>query len=455
MPLGWVLGGLLSGWLSGCSYGPTLPQRPYELPNEEPGAADVPDLEAVREFSGSEADNSTFEWPSIYRPDGTNSVPNKVPVLWDAGGPPLLWQTDIGTGYGSPVLAEDCVVFNHRQGDHENLVCLELSSGLTRWTHRYFTDATCDFEYSDGPYSTPIIDIQRGRVYNAGGQHQFCCVDLVTGDLVWQRDLAEEFRVEPNIFPAGASPRLDGNQLVYNLGGRDDEAGIICLDVADGTTRWTTGNFEAGYCTPVIFEQHGQRFAIVVTKQCIVCLDPDTGKIDWDFEHYSRAPMSFNAVSPIVHNDRVIVVTGPGPGAVCVRILPDRSRELVWKDRRVIDCQYNGLMLAGGWLFGFTSAGQGGAEFRCVNPTTGELRWRYHSLLRRGQGLIAGDTAILLGERGHLASLHITGDEPKVISFTQAPLMAEPCYCSPVTNGRVLVLKDEQRLAVFDLNTDR
>jgi len=43
-----------------------------------------------------------------------------------------------------------------------------------------------------------------------------------------------------------------------------------------------------------------QRFAFVMTAIGLVCLNPDTGEVDWEIDHYSRAPMSYNSVSPMV-----------------------------------------------------------------------------------------------------------------------------------------------------------
>ena len=113
-------------------------------------------------------------------------------------------------------------------------------------------------------------------------------------------------------------------------------------------------------------------------------------------------------------------------------------------------------MLADGQVYGFTAAGQGGAELRCIDILSGELRWKYNSVLRRGQGIVIGNTIVAIGEKGHLAAVSRTEfsstGEPSVLAFTKDPLMSEPCYCTPAFDGRRLYLKDEQRLACFELD---
>ena len=142
-------------------------------------------------------------------------------------------------------------------------------------------------------------------------------------------------------------------------------------------------------------------------------------------------------------------------GVVSLQIHPDSTQKLDWRQRRVLDSQYNTLLLAEDHLYSFTSAGQNGAEFRCVDLRDGTLAWKYNSVLKRGMGLATDRAFILLGERGHLASLERRVDEPRVISFTEKPLMQEPCYCSPAVYENTLILKDETRVAAFDLGSTK
>ncbi len=444
---GIVLGTLLASTL-GCST--RTAETSYELPLVEPDTSDTADPSALAMFSGTfSSTDSVDDWPALFGPLRTSHTDTSVNATWPSSGPKLLWEVEMGTGYGSPVVAEGRVIVNHRVGDEEIIQCHLVSNGELVWQHRYETTATCDVEYSDGPYSTPVIDVDDRQVFQVGGQGQFYCLDFDDGHVVWRRDLHGDYEVEEGLFPVGASPAVDGDQLIFNIGAGARNAGVIAMEKDTGKTLWEATTHGAGYCSPFVTTIHDQRFVFVITDKGLVSLNPDTGSVDWEFEHRSKAPMSYNAVSPLVYNDKVLAVTGPGPGAICVQVMPERSYQVAWKDRRVIDCQYNTLMLHKGLVYSFTSAGQGGAEFRCVEFETGKLRWRYHSILRRGQGLIAGEALLLLGERGHLASLLCDGEEARVLSFTKEPIMSEPCYGAPAVSGTRLFLKDEVRLAAF------
>lgn len=429
----------------------------YELPMVEPATADTANKEALNEYQIAQGrldkveSTETADWPQLFGPERTSvASANGLHLSWGDEGPQELWSIDIGTGYGSPVVAGDQVVFNHRDGDEEIVQCCSVLDGAPRWVHRYPTTFQCDYEYSNGPYSTPLI--HDGRVYTVGGQGQLHCLDLESGEVVWSRDLHADYEMEDDVFPVGASPLIADGRLIFNIGAVDKKAGIIALDPGTGSELWRSTDLGAAYCSPYAATIHGNDFLFVITDRGLVSLDPVDGKMDWIQEHYSRSPLSYNAVSPLVVDDMVLLVTGPGPGAVCVQIQPDRSRKERWRNRRVLDSQFNSLILNGTSVIGFTAAGQGGAELRCVDIASGELRWKYHSVLRRGQGLIAGKALVLLGERGHLAAILAGEREPKVLSFTKEPLMKEPCYCAPAIAGGRLFLKDETRLACFDLS---
>ena len=445
---------LLLALMAGCDSKQESPTDSLEISSVEPTTVDESDQEAIDRFQSSQEqiaiDQRAASWPQLFGADRTSVAPSQpVNLNWGSQAPPEKWSIAIGTGYGSPVVHDESVVFNHRIDDEEIVQCVSAVDGSSIWTHKYSTTFQGDSEYSNGPYSTPLI--HQGRVYSYGGQGRLFCLGLQNGDVIWERKLHEEFEVEPEMFPAGATPIIVANKLILNVGGLSDDSGIVALNIEDGKTVWSANNQKAGYCSPIATTIDGQDYLFVYTNESLVSLHPDTGAVDWVVDHYGRAPMSYNAVSPLVSGNKVLVVTGPGPGALCLKIYQDRTQEELWKNRRVLDSQYNTLMLHQDKVIGFTAGGQGGAEMRCIDFKTGDLVWKYHSVLRRGQALMVDGAIIALGERGHLAALLTRDDGVDVLSFTSNPVMSEPCYCAPALANSHLFLKDEERIACFDL----
>ena len=112
--------------------------------------------------------------------------------------PPLIWEFTKGTGYASPAIAGDRLVFLHRVGDEEIVECLHAETGATNWRFRYPTDFDDRYGYNNGPRSSPVIDA--ARAYTMGAQGQLHCLDLETGKLVWKRELQKEYRVVQDFF---------------------------------------------------------------------------------------------------------------------------------------------------------------------------------------------------------------------------------------------------------------
>ena len=413
----------------------------------------------VRQAASDDGDSqtrlpTTCDWPALFGSNRFSTTDVALDPWWPGEGPELVWETESGTGYGSPVSAQGRVVFNFRRDDNEYVRCHRADDGQLIWEHAYPTTAVCDFEYSNGPYSTPIIDVASGRVYNVGGQAQFQCLDFETGELIWERRLHEEYAVTADIFPVGASPILDRQstlplgQLIFNLGAEDAGAGILSLDCRDGKTLWTATDQGVSYGTPMMAVIHEQRFAFVLTAQGLVSLDPDSGKVDWSFPFRRTGDLTRNATSPLVTGDRVLLVAS-GPGAASLQVQPDRSFKKLWHHRRSLNSQYNTLILKDNAVYSFTSGGQGGADFCCLEIDSGKITWRYHSALKRGMGLATANRFVLFGEQGHLAALEASPEKPKLVAFTNQPLMQAPCYCSPALCNDLVVLKDEHRVAAF------
>ncbi len=176
----------------------------------------------AKEVSGTSA-----AWPRLLGPERSGvSWATGIRRDWLADGPTIEWETPVGSGYGSPVVAENRVVLLDRQGSEERIVCLDALSGDLLWEVRYATTYKDPYDhYSEGPYSTPVID--GPMVYSVGAQGQMYCVRLATGEVVWNRSLHEEYDVQTGNFPVAASPWIEDDLLIFNLGAQSEKPGSL------------------------------------------------------------------------------------------------------------------------------------------------------------------------------------------------------------------------------------
>ena len=101
-------------------------------------------------------DAVTHDWTAFLGP--THNAISTETKLSRTLPPPLVWEFTKGTGYASPAIAGERLVFLHRVGDEEIVECLHAETGATHWQFRYPTDFEDRYGYNNGPRSSPVID---------------------------------------------------------------------------------------------------------------------------------------------------------------------------------------------------------------------------------------------------------------------------------------------------------
>jgi outer membrane protein assembly factor BamB len=395
-------------------------------------------------------------WPNLFGPTHDSvSLEANIRTQWPAGGPPLKWRREVGTGYSAPICWDDRLIVFQRIADEELVECCDAESGAPQWRNAWPAGfrwspayASSSPEYSNGPYSTPVID--EARVYAWGGGGRLQCLDAATGERLWHRSLNDEYQATlEGFFPVAASPLLEGDRLILNVGGKESAAGIVALDARTGQTLWTATADGAGHATPVAATIHSRRYVFVFTADGLVSLDPADGRVCWSIPFRARNRDVVNATSPIVYGD-IVFVSGYQLGNLCVRVLPDGSYQELWRDkRRNLDSQYNNLLCLDGYVYGFSALDR---SFRCLELTTGSVRWKWDSDIGRGASLAAGGRILVLGEHGHLGAIEVDPHEARPVCITgQSLLEGQPCYTAPALHRGLLYVRADKTLLCLDL----
>ena len=388
-------------------------------------------------------------WPNLYGPEFNS----RVPVPFDGQihfAPALRWSHDIGRGYGTPIVAKERVWVVSRIEEQEKIECLNENTGELLWDYTYPTSFKNTFEYSDGPYATPLfID---GRVVTVGAQGQFHCFDL-NGKLLWNRNLLEDFNVELKDWPVATSPIAVGDKIIFNLGAK--KAGIVALDPETGEVVWAATDHSFSYASSIVASMHGKEFVYSMTDEGLVCLEPNKGKVLWEIAHRIRQRDRYNAVTPIAVGSRICVVTGPSvkPGFRCFEIKQDGGYDEPWKNIRLLNTQYTNFTSFGeNQVFGFTPEKQGGPELVCIDLQLGKHIWKIRPELGRGNLLGLGKYLVILGESGTLAIYELeVGQPPSEVFRTSEPILSKPCYSTMAYSRGRIFARNEKKLVCYDL----
>jgi outer membrane protein assembly factor BamB len=436
-------------------------------------------------FLGYQRDSLAEDWPGFLGLRG-DSISHETGLLksWPDQGPPLAWKKTVGTGYSAPSIRGDLLVLHHRLGKEEVVEAMDPLSGESQWRHAYPSAYIDPYGYNNGPRCTPLLT--QDRCYGLGAEGKLFCLDLMRGELIWERDTARDFQIPEAFFGVGSTPLLEGNKLIVMLGAQPN-AGVVAFDAQTGATLWTAVGKEtwdgepktgwrgepivqwqghekqASYASPVAATIHGRRHILCLMRQGLVSLDPETGKEQFHFWFRATVNESVNAMNPVVSGDTILLSAAYyRVGAVLLKVASDgRSVSPLWRSL-ALEVHWSTPLLIDGHLYAFSGRNEPDARFRCVEMATGEVKWDQDESWRksyqgppekygRGSAILADGKLIAMGEAGQLGLFNPTPAGPEEISHFQVPEMKYPCWTAPVLSEGRLFLRSEDKLICYDL----
>lgn len=408
----------------------------------------------------------THDWKFFLGPTH-NAVSSETKLLreFPPKGPTLVWEMRKGTGYSSPAIAGERLVFLHRERDQEIVECLHPETGERYWQFRYATRFEDRYGYNNGPRASPVID--GGRVYIYGAEGKLHSLNIETGQVLWKRDLAAEFNVPQDFFGTAATPLLEKDLLIINIGAPGGPT-VAAFDKTTGKMRWGAGEqWGPSYASPVPAEVHGRRRVFVFAggesrppTGGLLVLDPANGKIDFTFPWRSRTYESVNASTPLVIGNQVFVSATYRTGAALLNLLADGSHSVAWTSPE-FDLHWTIPIHRGGYLYAFAGRNEPDAALMAVDLATGKTAWRevpewqetveingakrtiYESTYR-GSLLDVDGRFLALGEHGHLLWLELSPSGYKQLSRTQL-FRATETWTPPVISRGLLYVTQNHR----------
>lgn len=334
---------------------------------------------------------SAGDWPQILGPGRSGiATSEKLVESLPNLGPKKLWEVRIGSGAAGVVVQGDTAVLFHRLRNEETLTTYDAISGAPKWSRGFTTDFQPQVGGEDGPLAAPTL--HEDRVYAYGANGSLHCVNLKTGEPIWQRKTQQEFHAPAGYFGFGSSPLVEANKLIVNVGGDKDTAGIVAFDLRDGSTIWQAVRDQASYSSPVATTIDDTRHLLCITRLNLVSLDPETGKERFRTPFGQRGP-TVNAAIPVVLKNQILLTASYGIGAELVTVSKENA-EVAWKDE-VLSSQYTTPILHDGAIYGIDGRQDvGDVSLKCFDPVTRKVHWEKPGL--RYATLIAADGKLLI-----------------------------------------------------------
>jgi outer membrane protein assembly factor BamB len=402
------------------------------------------------------------DWPQFQGPrrDATSS---EIGLLrsFPEGGPPVLWTTALGEGFGGAAVQGGEVYVLDRDGeDGDALRCFDLESGEELWTAAYPCRGRLDYS---GSRSVPAI-VGR-RVFTIGGFGHVSCFDRDARELVWQVSIAERYEADPPRWGWAQNPLVVGDRVIVAI--LSDEIGLAAFDAADGSEAWRTGPLGTSHSTPALVEVGGAAQVVFVSTLAdgaggVSSFDPRTGERLWRSGAYdNRIPIP----PPVqIDSERLFVTGGYKAGSCMLQVTSDGDsfavRELFEIPR---GSQVHLPIRIGEHLYFLANENEndsarrhGDGGLACIDLAGKEL-WRTGSspYLGRG-GMIAAD-GMLIVQDGYVGTIYLVEPDPEGFreldrwdAFGARSEYRDERMWAPLalSNGRLLVRNQEEMKCV-------
>jgi outer membrane protein assembly factor BamB len=377
------------------------------------------------------------------------------------------WRAPVGPGYNGPTVAAGRVYVMDRATEPkqvERIHCFDAKTGKPLWDYSY----DCNYskiDYKAGPRAAVTID--SGRAYALGATGRLHCFDAAGGKVLWEKDLFDEYKIKMPIWGITASPIIEGNLVIVEIGG--EAACVVAFDRATGEEKWKSLDDRAGYAAPIIIEQAGRRVLICWTGDNIAALNPANGELLWKIP-FKPSQMVLNVATPIMHDDRLFVAAFYD-GALMAKLDHDKpAAEVLWRRRGPSETNTDAIQpiiatpyFDGDYIYGVDSYGQ----LRCLDAKNGDRVWEDLTAVPKARWSTIhmvknGARMFMFNERGELLIARLAPDGFHEISraqlleptTTQLPQRGGVCWSHPAFANKHIYARNDKEIVCANLAAD-
>jgi outer membrane protein assembly factor BamB len=158
-------------------------------------------------------------------------------------------------------------------------------------------------DYGNAPRATPLI--HEDLVITLGAFGHLSCIELETGILLWNRNIAADFGAAELTWGHAASPLIAGEHLIVQPGGPD--AAVVALDPDTGEDVWTAPGAPASYSSFITLQTTAGEQILGLDALSLGGWDVKTGQRRWKLV----PPVSgdFNVPTPVLVGGRLLAVS--------------------------------------------------------------------------------------------------------------------------------------------------
>ncbi len=359
---------------------------------------------------------------------------------WPAAGPEMVWAyEELGAGFTSPVFANGRIYITGMEGEEGYLYILSKNGNL----EAKFPYGKEFYQAYPGSRSTP--GIIGNFAYMVTGHGQLICMDHTTGDIVWQRDLFNNFDGSNIRWGFTENLLISGDTLFCTPGGT--KYNIAALNRHNGEVIWTSPGSGglSSYCSPTLINHNGSKILVTMMQKTIVGVDAANGETLWTHPHANFRNIHPN--TPVYHEGSIFAFSGYGKGGVKLRLNSAGNRVTEEWFNDDLDNQMGGAVLVDGYIYG---SGDRNRFWFCVDWETGETVFSSRELAK-GVVIYADGRLYCYTERGELALVEPDPGGPVIRGQVDITLGSEQHWAHPVINKGVLYVRHGNALMAYNI----
>jgi outer membrane protein assembly factor BamB len=386
-------------------------------------------------------------WPRWRGPEANGvAPPGEYPLQWSAT-EHVAWKYPLPERSSSTPIAWDQSIFLTTTNEGANvLVCLDLD-GKERWKASLGKASEGkNRQYGSGSGPSPVTDGRHVYAYFKSGD--LACVDFA-GNVVWRKNLQEEYGEDTLWWDLGTSPVLTQNAVVVAVM-QTGPSYIVALDKQSGSELWkqdrtfkVPDEADNSYTTPIVHQQGGKEILLVAGADHATAHDAQTGKEIWRVGGLNpRNEGYFRSIaSPVLANEVFVVPYSRGDTLTGIKI--DGSGDVtkthtLWRIDNPSGVDVPTPASEDGRVY---LVSERGLAF-CVDAASGDVIWSKQIPCRpnfRASPVVTADRIYCLHESGttYVLSKPKESEEPEVLATNE---LGEFTVASPVFfDGKILI----------------
>lgn len=392
------------------------------------------------------------DWTSYRGPESDGKSEESIGgVNWSAGGPTVAWKAKTPLGFSSFAVADGKAFTVTGENESETCIALDASAGTEIWR---FAMGSSKYEQGggnagapgnrggDGPRSTPTFN--EGKLYVYDSYLTLYCLDAKSGQLVWKKDILNDFAGRNIKWLNASSPVVHGEAVF--VGGGGEGQSFLAFNKNDGELVWKSGDEKITHATPTITSIKGQDQVVFFVQSGLVSVDAKSGEELWRCQF----PFSVStAASPVVDGDQVYCSAGYGVGAGLFKVNGGSEADEMWFKANELMNHWSTPVIHDGHLYGlFEFKKYGKAPLQCVNLETGEIKWKKPGY-GPGNCILVGDKLVVLSDAGEVAIVKATPDGYNELA--RAKVLSGKCWSTPAFSDGKIYVRSTEEAACIDL----